>query len=339
MAGEKEAEFTRRQFLDRVLSGAALTTLSAYSGVVWAGEPAADSLGETLPRRPLGATGTKVTMLGLGGAHVGGLDDRTAQSIIEAALEGGIRFFDNSQGYDEGESEAKYGRFLTPKYREQVFLMTKTDAREAPDARRELEGSLRRLRTDYLDLWQMHAVESPEDVDERQRGGVIEAMVEARASGKVRHIGFTGHRTPTAHLRVLEVIDQFETCQMPINAVDPGYESFIQKVLPVLVQKNLGVLAMKTLSDQGFFGRIRWSGGRPTGVSPVIPDRLSLREAIHFVWSLPVSTLITGAESAEQVHEKVELARTFKPMSSEERQRIVQRVSDLAGTAVEYYKA
>jgi uncharacterized protein len=227
---------------------------------------------------------------------------------------------------------------LTPKYRDHIFLMTKTLARDSSSAQRDLEGSLRRLRTDHFDLWQMHSVESPDDVDLRRREGVFQVMEEAKKSGKTRYIGFSGHRTPAAHRRVLEVTDQFDTCQMPINAADPSYQSFIKNVLPRLVEKNMGILAMKTLADRGFFGRNRWDA-RSTGVSPLIPNRISVVEAIHFVWSLPVTVLITGAESVDQVHEKIRLAQSFKGMSEEDRQRIIQKVADLAGNQVEYYKA
>ena len=334
----KTGDFTRRQFVRHLALFTSLASASRCVGSLLADEPASDQLGQTLPRRLLGRTGEKVTMLGLGGFHVGSLNDRNAQALIEAAIEGGIRFFDNAQQYQSGGSEAKYGRLLTPKYREHIFLMTKTLARDASTARRDLEGSLRRLQTDHLDLWQMHSVESPADVEGRQRDGVLQVMAEAKKSGKTRYIGFSGHRTPVAHQRVLAVTDQFDTCQMPINAADPSYHSFIKNVLPLLVEKNMGVLAMKTLADRGFFGQNRWDV-RPTGVSPLIPNRISVTEAIHFVWSLPVSVLITGAESLDQVHEKIELAKSFRGMSHEERQRIIEKVADLAGNAVEYYKA
>jgi predicted aldo/keto reductase-like oxidoreductase len=329
---------TRRRFLRRIASFAALAAASHYGESLLADEPSSDQLGQTLPRRLLGRTGEKVTMLGLGGFHVGSLNDREAQAMIEAAIAGGIRFFDNAQQYQSGGSEAKYGRFLTPRYREHVFLMTKTLARDASSAERDLEGSLRRLKTDHLDLWQMHSVESPADVDRRQQDGVFQVMAAAKKSGKTRFIGFTGHRTPDAHRRVLETTDQFDTCQMPVNAVDPSYQSFIGNVLPLAVEKNLGVLAMKTLADRGFFGTNRWDA-RPTGVSPLIPNRISVREAIHFVWSFPVSVLISGSETLGQLQEKIGLAQSFRRMSSDERQQIVQRVADLAGNAVEYYKA
>jgi uncharacterized protein len=154
----------------------------------------------------------------------------------------------------------------------------------------------------------------------------------------LRRSDSSGHRTPTAHRRVLDVTDQFETCQMPINIADPSYQSFIKHILPVLVERNMGVLAMKTLADRGFFGRNRWEA-RSTGVSPLIPNRITVKEAIHFVWSLPVSTLITGAETLDQLREKIGLARSFQMMSPEEREKIIQKVADLAGNRVEYYKA
>jgi predicted aldo/keto reductase-like oxidoreductase len=333
----KTGDFTRRQFLRHVALFTSLASASRCVGSVLADEPGSDQLGQTLPRRLLGRTGEKVTMLGLGGFHVGSLNDRNAQALIEGAIESGVRFFDTAQQYQGGGSEAKYGRFLTPKYREHIFLMTKSVARDADSAQKDLEGSLHRLKTDHLDLWQMHAVDSPTDIEQRQRDGVLQVMAEAKKSGKTRYIGFSGHRTPVAHQRVLEVTDQFDTCQMPINAADPSYHSFIENVLPLLVEKNMGVLAMKTLADRGFFGENRWDA-RPTGVSPLIPNRISVAEAIHFVWSLPVSVLITGAESLDQLHEKIELAKSFKGMSQGERQRIIEKVADLAGHAVEYYK-
>src|SRR5258708_31638945 len=136
-------------------------------------------------------------------------------------------------------------------------------------------------------------------------------MAEAKRRGKTRYIGFSGHRTPAAHGRVLEITDQFDTCQMPINAADPSYQSFIKNVLPRLVEKNMGVLAMKTLADQGFFGQNRWDA-RSTGVSPLIPNRIGVIEAIHFVWSLPVTGLIKGAETLEQLNEKTRLGQSVK---------------------------
>ena len=205
--------------------------------------PKSDRLGQLLPLRTLGRTGEAVTMLGVGGAHLGSLSERDAQATIEIALEGGVRFFDTAEMYQSGGSETRMGKLLTPKYRDIIYLMTKTTARNAKDARRHLEESLRRLNTDYLDLWQVHAIRSPKDADERIANGVLEVMTEAKESGKVRHLGFTGHRQPEGHLRVLEKSDIFDTCQMPINLADPSYSSFIKQVLPKLVERNLGAIA------------------------------------------------------------------------------------------------
>ena len=296
-----------------------------------------DRLGTLLPRRQLGRSGSAVTMLGVGGWHIGRMSERDAQATIEAALEGGVRFFDSAETYQSGGSESRLGKLLTPKYRDVVYLMTKTTARDADGAQRHLEDSLRRLATDYLDLWQVHAVDSPDDVDGRISKGVFEVMVKAKASGKVRQIGFTGHKRPDAHLRVLEKSDIFDTCQMPVNLADPSYESFILGVLPTLVERQLGVLAMKTLANGGFFGGSKHGehGDNPK----LIPERVSITEAIHFTWSLPISVLITGPDNIEQMKEKIAQARSFVGMDSQQRQVLIEKVADLAGKRVEFYKA
>lgn len=208
--------------------------------------------------------------------------------------------------------------------------MTKTTAHDAETARQHLEGSLRRLNTDYLDLWQMHTVQSPHDVDRRIQYGVVDVIKEAKESGKVRHIGFTGHRMPEAHRQVLQRTDVFETAQMPINVTDPNYKSFVRGVLPTLVEQNYGVLAMKTLADGGFFGG---------GDEAVVPDTVSIQEALHFVWSLPVSVLITGADNPEMLREKIDLARSFEGMDEQQRQELVKRVAELNNVRIESYKA
>lgn len=317
----------RRKFLERlaaVTSGLLLTPseLSDWNA------SERDRLGELLPQRKLGSTGEAVTMLGVGGWHIGDMSERDAQATIEAALEGGVRFFDCAESYQDGGSERYLGRFLTPKYREEVFLMTKTNSFTAEQTRSNLEASLRRLNTDSLDLWQVHSLDDPSDVDSRIDEGVFDVVRQAKEEGKVRHIGFTGHERPSAHQRVLERINDFETCQMPINVADPSYNSFIENVIPPLVERNMGILAMKTLANGRFFGD-----------SSIIPERVSIREALHFVWSLPVSTLITGPDNVEQMKENIELARSFEGMNENDRQRLIEKGSDLAGTETEYYKA
>lgn len=279
-------------------------------------------------------------MLGVGGWHIGRMSEGDAQETIETALEGGVRFFDSAESYQSGGSERYLGKFLTPDYRDVVFLMTKSTARDAETARRHLEGSLERLDTDYLDLWQIHGITSPADVDNRLDQGVLDVFREARESGRVRYIGFTGHTRPSAHLRMLERtegMDIFATCQMPINLADPSYNSFIDNVLPKLVEREIAPLAMKTLANGGFFGGS--SHGQHGDGPKVVPNRASIREALHFAWSLPISVLITGPDNVDQMKEKIELARSFTGMDENERQQLIQRVADIAGTQTEFYKA
>jgi aryl-alcohol dehydrogenase-like predicted oxidoreductase len=228
----------RRHFLKALL--AALPTILIPAGC---GSRASDRLGDLLPQRRLGRTNEAVTMLGVGGYHIGWTTERDAEAVIEAALAGGVRFFDTAESYADGESESRYGRFLTPKYRDQVFLMTKTAGKDSKTVERHLDESLKRLNTDYLDLWQIHSIGSPEDVDARIENGVLDVFERAKASGKVRFIGFTGHRNPAAHKRMLERTmdsDLFDTCQMPVNVLDPSYHSFIEQVTPTLQQRKIG---------------------------------------------------------------------------------------------------
>jgi predicted aldo/keto reductase-like oxidoreductase len=291
-----------------------------------------DALGRVLPQRTLGSTGLSVTMLGVGGFHIGAQNDSGAQATIEAALEAGVRFFDNSEDYQEGGAENRYGKFLSPKYREHVFIMTKTNARDKATARAFLERSLRRMKCDYLDLWQIHEIVTKEDIDERIGEGVLEYMLEAKAEGKVRHIGFTGHSFPDVHIHTLEKSMEWETAQMPINALDPSRLSFVENTLPKLIERKVGILAMKTLAGGGFF-RVRGGGGGDN----VVPDRISVEEALHFVWSLPVSTLISGMDRPELIAENVKYAHSFAGLTEDDRRALVARVADLADSR-EWYK-
>ncbi|HVS53183.1 MAG TPA: aldo/keto reductase [Opitutaceae bacterium] len=305
-----------------------------------ASAPTRDRFGELLPQRKLGRKGPMMTMLGLGGAHIGFISrDAVAEKTIETAMAGGIRYFETAAGYSQGLAETRYGQFLTPKYRDAIFLATKTQSSDAARARRDLDMSLRRMKTDYLDLWHMHSLHSPEDVNHRIEAGVLDVLLDAKAKGKVRHIGFTGHVTPASHVHMLarggEKGDPFTACQMPINVLDPSYHSFILNVVPKAVAAGVGVLAMKTLSNGGFFGRP--ANSRAT-TARLVPDRLSVAEALHFVWSLPVSVLVSGAETPEMIQEKIDLARSFQGMDQLQRQQLVLRVADLAGPAIETYK-
>ena len=311
----------------------------------FAGASRSDRLGSVLPKRTLGRSGEKVTCLGLGGYHVGWPEDEAVvQAVIETALEEGIRFFDTAESYGKGRSEERYGRYLTPKYRDAIFLMSKTQARDAATAQQHLEGSLSRLKTDVIDLWQIHALKDPADADGRIAAGILEVAIKAKAEGKIRHIGFTGHASPYAHIRMLEhqaVLDSCVSCQFPINPVDAASKhSFIAEALPKMVDNNIGILAMKTLADGRFFaekemnGKVKWTSDKP-----VVPDALSIADCINFALSLPITTLITGAENPEFVREKASMVRNFTALSANQRIALADKVSAFAEEGkVEYYK-
>jgi aryl-alcohol dehydrogenase-like predicted oxidoreductase len=304
-----------------------------------------DRIGSVLPKRTLGKCGEKVTCLGLGGHHIGlPEDEAVVQATIEKALEVGIRFFDTAESYGKGRSEERYGKYLVPRYRDDIYLMTKTAARDAATARTHLEGSLRRMNTDVIDLWQIHALKNPEDADNRLTKGVLDEALKAQQEGKVRHIGFTGHASPYAHVRMTEhqaVREACTACQLPINPVDAASRhSFIKTTTPRLLDCNMGILAMKSLADGRFFarkelkGKVRW-----TSDNPVIPGSLSVEECISFALSLPVSVLITGAEKPEYVEEKAAMVRRFSALSAEQRMALAEKVADFAEEGkVEYYK-
>lgn len=328
----------RRDLLQQLaIAGAALTPAASHA--------ASDRLGPVLPLRPLGQTGEKVTSLGLGGYHIGWPDsEKQVQAVIEAAMENGIRFFDTAESYGKGRSEERYGKYLVPKYRDAVFLMTKSTASDAETARQHLEGSLRRLKTDVIDLWQIHSLKNEDDVDKRLQQGVLEEAIKAKNAGKIRHIGFTGHASPYAHVRMTDnraVLNNCVACQFPINPVDAASKhSFIEEAVPQMLKYKMGILAMKTLADGRFFarkemnGKVKWKSE-----NPVIPAVLSIEECIHFALSLPVSVLITGAEVPEYVEEKAAMVRRFSSLHESQRQELIDKVADFADEGkIEYYK-
>jgi len=328
----------RRDFLKKLalLSGSMMLPISSFA------QTNKDKWGEILPLRTLGKTGEKVTMLGLGGYHAGLNTGRDAQELLEKAMEGGIRFYDTAESYQNGGSEIIYGKYLVPKYRDDVFIMTKSTAKDAATAKQHLEGSLQRMNCDYIDLWQVHSLRTPNDVDNRIENEVLEVFEKAKAEGKVKHIGFTGHQNPFAHKHFLDKTfdnDIFETVQMPINIIDPHYHSFIKNVLPLAIERDLGVLAMKTLSNGRFFEEMKTSDQQDgKSIDPLVPNYISVKEALYFVWSLPVSVLITGADTMEYLEEKIELAKNFNIYSESERLELLTRVFDKASNDIEYYK-
>ena len=334
----------RRDFL-KLLAGLTSGLLIPLQGSTFANKSfnSKDKYGERLPLRKLGNTGEMVTMLGLGGYHIGWTTEKKAQETIEAAIEGGIRFFDTAENYSDGGSEKRYGKYLTPNYRDEIFLMTKTFAKDAKGVREDLEGSLRRMKTDVIDLWQIHSLGTLNDVDNRIENEVVDVLSEAKRSGKVRYIGFTGHQSPYTHERMLDKTGEktFDACQFPVNVVDASVkDSFIKHVMPRVLDRNIGVIAMKTLADGRFFskkiqnGSVFWDTD-----NPVIPDHLTIEEALSFAWSLPISVLITGAENPQLVKEKINFAKRFEKISQAEREKLIDKVMDMAEREkVEYYK-
>ncbi len=327
----------RRTFLKSLAGVTAGLTIAPKS---FSKDTSSDRLGEVLPKRKLGRTGEYVTMLGTGGFHIGWTTERDAQEVIEASLEGGIRFFDTAESYSAGKSEERYGKYLTPKYRDLVFLMSKSTGRDAKTVREHLEGTLRRLKVDQLDLYQVHAIGTPQDVDNRIVNGVLDEMLKAKQEGKIKYLGFTGHQNPFAHTRMLEQTkesDIFDTVLMPVNVLDQVYFSFTQNVLPKALDRNMGILSIKSLADGRFFANKEQANW--TSDDPIIPNYLSIKEAMHFVWSLPVTVLISGNENATFMREKITLARSFAKLSENERMALVEKVKDIAlSGSVEYFK-
>jgi aryl-alcohol dehydrogenase-like predicted oxidoreductase len=301
-----------------------------------------DRLGKLLPQRKLGSSGPAVTNLGVGGDHVGSASEKDAQAIIEKALEEGVRFFDNAPFYSSGKSEERYGKFLTPKYRDVSFVMTKTLATNKKDALKDLDGSLSRMKSDFVDLWQVHALTSPKDAEERVKNGVLDAFLEAQKKGKVRHIGFTGHSSYKAHLKMLEELKKrgvkMAASQMPVNPADPHFESFVTHVVPKCVEAGIGVLAMKTLAYGRFFGGNKGWRRTEVSVKPAIPAILSVEDVFGFVWSLPITSLVSGMESVQQVSHNAAIARKTWNWNQAERQKRIDAMAPFAGPDLEFYK-
>jgi uncharacterized protein len=327
----------RRSFIKAVAAGA--LTLTGLPHLM-AGR--SDSLGTSLPRRRLGRTKEDVTLLALGGFHIGWTTEDLAETTINTALEEGIRFFDTAESYGKGLSEELYGRFLVPRARDEIFLMTKTSARDKTTARTHLEDSLRRLKTDRIDLWQMHALKSPDDVEERINGGVLDVLLEARADGRVRHLGFTGHACPYAQKRIMELAgDAFSAAQMPVNPVDAAHaHSFTHRALPDATRRGIGIVAMKSLADGRFFASKDVLDKRVwTTDEPVVPDFLTIRDCTLFALAQPTSSLVIGAENPSYVRDKAAVARELVSLTPREAQQLTERVRQIADAGiVEYYK-
>ncbi len=270
--------------------------------------------------RTLGRTKEKVSAIGLGGHHIGRQkDEQESIKIIRSAIDRGINFMDNSWDYHNGGSEIRMGKALQDGYRQKVLLMTKIDGRTKQSAAKQIDESLKRLQTDRIDLMQFHEVIRLEDPDRIfAPGGAAEAVLEAQKAGKVRYIGFTGHKDPMVHLRMLEIATQngfrFDAVQMPLNVMDAHFRSFERAVLPKLVQNQIGVLGMKSMGDQIIL--------KSNTVKPI--------ECLHYAMNLPTSTVITGIDSMEILNQAFEAARTFKPMSQEQTAALLAKTAKVA---------
>lgn len=310
----------RREFLEATL--ALMIAPSAFA----AGTPSA---AQPVPRRKLGRTGEQVSCIGVGGFHIGKQKDEAESiRIIRRALDSGINFLDNCWDYNDGQSELRMGKALQDGYRAKAFLMTKIDGRDKKTATKQIDESLKRLQTDHLDLLQLHEVIRDNDPDRAfAEGGALEAMTEARKAGKARFLGFTGHKSPDIHLKMLEAAKKhgfrFDTVQMPLNVMDAHFDSFEKKVLPVLVREGIGVLGMK-----------------PMGGAIILESKtVTAPECLRYSLSLPTSVVITGMDSVDRVEQALGVARGFKPLSEKEVGALLAKTAKAAKEgAFEKYK-
>jgi predicted aldo/keto reductase-like oxidoreductase len=271
--------------------------------------------------RTLGRTGETVSAIGMGGFHIAqhGLTEKQSIRLVRSAIDRGITFMDNSWDYNEGQSEVRMGKALKDGYRQKVFLMTKIDGRTKDVAARQIETCLKRLRTDHIDLIQHHEIIRFDDPDRIfAKGGAMEAVVAAKTAGKIRFIGFTGHKDPHIHLYMLKVAAEhgfhFDTAQMPLNVMDAHYRSFGKMVLPELVKQQIGVLGMKSMGDGVIL--------KSKIVTPI--------ECLHFALSLPTSVVITGIDKPKILDQAFEAAKTFQPMTRTQIARLLQKTKEVA---------
>lgn len=273
--------------------------------------------------RVLGSTGEKVSAIGVGGWHLGlkHVDEQLSIRIVRTAIDRGINFMDNSWDYNKGTSEIRMGKALRDGYREKVFLMTKIDGRSKKEAARQLNESLERLQVEQIDLVQHHEIlryEDPHRIFDEE--GANAALVEAREAGKIRYIGFTGHKDPHVHIHMLEIAAKhgfkFDAVQMPLNVMDAHYRSFEKQVLPELVKQNIAVLGMKSMANGILL--------KSNTVTPI--------ECLHYVLNLPTSVVIAGIDSMEVLAQAFEAVHTFRPMSDQEVKSMLAKTEQAASS-------
>lgn len=277
-----------------------------------------------MPMTTLGKSGLKVSRFCLGGYHMRVEGEENAIKMIHKAIDLGCNFLDSAAKYHSGESDVTYGKALTGGLRKKVLLMSKAEKRDKKSAMEQLENTLRRMQTDYLDLWQCHEVVSQEEVDKiLAPGGSLEAFVEAKKQGKVRHIGFTGHADPAVHQRLLASYDGWETVQHPVNLIDTHYLSFIKNVLPKVGAKGLGRIGMKS-----------------NGMGTITKNSIAtIQECLRYAWSQDIDTLVSGPQTLAQLEENVMVLKTLKKMSGPEISTLLDRTSKgPIGSKIETYK-
>jgi aryl-alcohol dehydrogenase-like predicted oxidoreductase len=283
---------------------------------------------DQIPRKPFGRTKEQLSCIGIGGYSLGSAPSlKEAVAIVHAAVDAGVNFFDNAWEYHDGKSEEWMGKGLKGR-RDKVFLMTKvcTHGRDKQVGLRQLEQSLKRLQTDHLDLWQIHECVYDNDPERHfAKGGVIEALDQAKKQGKVRYVGFTGHKNPAIHLKMLSYKYPFDSVQMPLNAFDASYRSFQKHVLPEVIKRGLAPLGMKSLGGNG---------------QPITQGVATVAEALRYAMSLPVATTISGIDSLAVFRQNLAIARGFRPMSAKEMDALQKRCAEAAGDGhLELYKS
>jgi uncharacterized protein len=326
----------RRKFLQQAAAAAAMAKWKAMAAQTVSGAaaltpaPVVNTV-NGIGRRKLGRADVEVSIIGIGGYHIG-LSDVTEQEalrVVRSALDQGINFLDNCWDYNDGNSEVRMGKALAEGYRDKAFLMTKLDGRTGASARQQLEQSLTRLKTDHIDLVQIHEVIRMGDPEQAfQPGNIVDVLVQARKEGKIRFIGFTGHKSPDIHLHMLETADKhgftFDTVQMPVNALDEHFNSFGQKVIPQAHKRGMAVLGMKPLSNGAILKT----------------NTISAPEALHYAMSVPVTVTITGCQSMANLEQALGVARNFKPLTVAEKQALLARTAPVADAGkFEAYKS
>jgi predicted aldo/keto reductase-like oxidoreductase len=303
-----DKKLNRREILE-VVAAASLTAMGASAAA------------SEVPYRTLGTTSEKVSCIGLGGAHIGRQkDEADSIRIIRTAVDRGINFLDNCWDYNDGNSEIRMGKALRDGYRQKVFLMTKIDGRTKASAAKQIDESLQRLQTDHIDLMQFHENIRLEDPDRFfAPGGTAEAFEEAKKAGKIRYVGFTGHKDPYVHLRMFEMARKhnyhFDTIQMPLNVMDAHFRSFAKEVIPVALSAGAGVLGMK-----------------PIGGGIILQSKtVTAVECLRYALNLPTSVVITGCDKLEILDQAIDTAKNFKPLGKQELSDLLAKVAPMAG--------